>query len=124
MLKNFIIFLLFSTILNPSNSAKFLHKNHRKNFHLLRDFTCEVAKDELNKNPDMRTIALIELESDFPPNFSREILKCLPVEVTKIILMPHTPSYRNNSVVLGKSSMAIYLSDKFNSVRNKISFKC
>jgi hypothetical protein len=59
----FIFFSLFSY------SNFFLILNHQK-FSLLRDFTCAVARDEVKKHPEMQTIAFIELENNFPSDFS------------------------------------------------------
>jgi putative heme iron utilization protein len=69
----------------------------------------------------MRTIAMVELESDFPSTFSREILKCLPENVAKLIIQPHTHQFENNSISLGKHSMVIYVADKVEEVSKSLS---
>lgn len=103
---------------------------HHQNFTLLRDFTCAVIEDELKEHPEMQNVALIELENNFPLNFSREVLKCLPKEVAKLIIMPHCPSitsalhtfaYFNFTILLPKQTMIIYIADKVDWVRKKIS---
>jgi hypothetical protein len=106
--------LLLSLLFNFSHS-KIIHKN---NFSLLRDFTCAVAKDELEKHPEMRTIAIIELENNFPPTFSREILKCLPDDVAKILMQPINNIHKNNTIFLPKESMVIFVADKIEKVSN------
>lgn len=98
-------FLLLFLLIQLSISKK-------KTFQLLRNFTCAVVKDELEKHPEMQTIAMIELENNFPSNFSREILKCLPDEVAKVVMMPHTHVFRNNTIKLTKESMIIYVADR------------
>lgn len=82
-----------------------------EDFPLLRNFTCAVANDEFDKNYDMRTIAFVEHENNFPQSFSREVLKCLPTDVSKIIFNPHTHQYLNNSIILPKQSMIIFVTD-------------
>lgn len=114
LLKILVFFALFSLTF-PKNFSKF----RRQNLSLLRNFTCSVVKDELEKNPELRTVAMVELESDFEQGFSAGILKCLPVYVTKVVIQPHTHIYENNSVQLSKNSMVIYLADRFE-VRNLI----
>lgn len=102
--------LLILTFLSEIYSKNISQKN------LLKDFTCVVVKDELDKNPEMQTIVLIELENNFPLNFNREILKCLPQNVAKIVLKPHIDFYRNKTFSLSKSSMVIYVADKIRKV--------
>jgi hypothetical protein len=92
------------------------NRQKHSNFSLLINFTCAVAKDELEKHPEMRTIALIELENNFKPNFSREILKCLPGDVAKVVIMPHSHAYGNSTVLLEKSALIIYVADKIQKV--------
>jgi hypothetical protein len=55
----------------------------------------------------MRTIVLVEFQSEFPPTFSRKILKCLPENVAKLVIQP------DNSIFLPKSTLLIYIGDKF-----------
>ena len=120
MSQNFLKFLLFSTIFASSQAQKiFLQENCQK-FSLLRDISCAVAADELAKHPEMRTIALMELQNGFPKTFSAEILKCLPKEVKKLILQPHELFDRNYSLqnILPKESMVIYVADKIEKVKN------
>jgi hypothetical protein len=99
-------FLIFSMVSGILNSR---HKN--KNFQLLRDFTCAAARDELEKHPEMRTIAMIELENNFPPNFCREILKCLPDDVTKIVMNFQVDDFENKIIFMPKESIIIYVVD-------------
>ena len=86
ILLRFSLILIFQTQLVAS---KFLQKEHRQDFSLLLNFTCGAAKDELEKHPEMQTIAMVELENNFPREFSREIQKCLPKEVAVININPH-----------------------------------
>jgi hypothetical protein len=60
----------------------------------------------------MRTIALIELENNFPQEFSSEILKCLPENVSKVI-STHPGNFLMN---LTKLSLIIYVVDKIDEV--------
>lgn len=108
--KIYFIILIFCI----SNSNQF--KKYRKHFSLLRDFTCDVAKDELEKHPEMRTIAVIELEHNFPSSFSREVLQCLPADVAKVMLDPHL----NYSLILPKETLVIYIADKVEWVKIKL----
>jgi hypothetical protein len=108
------VITLFSLIFFLHFSQSFNY--HKNNFSFLRNFTCAVAKDELEKHPEMRTIAMIELENNFPPTFSREILKCLPDGVAKILMKPHTNYFENNTVTLPKESMVIFVADKIHKV--------
>ncbi len=122
MFKIFLKFLLFSTIFASLQAQKYFLPQNRENFSLLRDLSCAVAVDELAKHPEMRTIALVELQSDFPETFSREILKCLPPEVAKVILKPYKLLLENvtKSLVLTKETMVIYVADKIERVKIKI----
>lgn len=79
---NFIILIIFT--LKPFNVC--MENIKTKDFSLLRDFTCEIVKDELEKHPEMRTVVMIEIQNDFPHSFSRELLKCLPEYLTKLII--------------------------------------
>lgn len=85
-------------------------KNWRA-FSFLAKFTCAVVKDEFEKNPEMQTIAIIELENYFPSIFSWRIIQCLPDEVAKLIINPHYHIDFNNTIVLPRESMIIYLGD-------------
>lgn len=96
--------------------AQVSSKHHRQKFSLLRAFTCKVAKDVIRKNPETRTIALIELENKFPHSFSSDILKCLPDDVTKLIIQPHSHIFMNNTISVSKSSIVIYVADKVEKV--------
>jgi hypothetical protein len=102
--KLFLIFILITSLHSKEVS--------RKNFSRIRDFTCAVAKDVLVKHPEMQTIALVELENNFPKCFTREILKCLPEDVAKVVMMPFkivTGTYFSSP--LSKSSMVIFVVD-------------
>lgn len=98
----------------------FAKSSFEKDFSLLRDLTCEFAKDELEKHPEMNTIALIELENNFPHKFSSEVLKCLPNYVTKVIMNPHTHASGNSTILLSKSALIIYIADKVEEVRKLV----
>ncbi len=87
-----------------------------QNFSQLRDFACAAAEDELKKHPEMRTIALVEFENDFPSTFSAEILKCLPRDVSKIIFFPYIQKEGFNPIRIPKESMLIYVADKIEEV--------
>lgn len=86
VIKYFLKILIILLSLKFGNSQKYFRKNHRKNFELLKNFTCEIVVDELKIHPEMRTVAIVELENKFPQSFIREILKCLPENVAKIII--------------------------------------
>jgi hypothetical protein len=106
----FQVFLIFS-LFSPLNFFLILNN---ENFSLLRNFTCAVVKDELEKNLEMRTIFVIEQENKFPKDFSREILKCLPKDVA--VLLSQTDLYKKHSIILPKESMVIYVVDKVEKV--------
>lgn len=91
---------------------KYIRKDHRQNFTLLCDFICAVVKDELDKNQEMQTVGFVELENDFPSDFSRKMLKCMPHNVSKLILNPHDHFYRNTTMKLTKQTMVIYVANK------------
>ncbi len=82
-------------------------------FSNLSNFICEVAKDVAEKDSDLRTIALVIMNNNFPSTFSAQILKCLP-NVTKVILMPHTNYWGIAKISLPKQSMIICLADERN----------
>lgn len=84
------------------------------NFSLLRDFTCAVGKDELKNHPELQTIKLIELENDFPSNFSDEILKCLPDDVTKLVIRTN----QNGTFNTTKNMMVVYIASCVRKVKN------
>lgn len=106
------------TSIDKNNQSKLFKARNNQKFSLLRDFTCAVAKDELMKHPEMRTIAMIELRNSFPKSFSREVLKCLPGDVAKMILHPHTHFHGNQTTQMTKSIMLIYVADNVVKVRN------
>jgi hypothetical protein len=108
------LFIVFYIIFLSNNFS--FSKNQR--FSLLRDFTCAVAKDELQIHPDVQTIAMIELENNFPPQFRGEILKCLPDGVAKVNIVPHTYLNPRSKFKLSKHSMVIYIADKIEKVQN------
>ncbi len=118
-----LIIIIFSILSNSQAQKDFILQNGR-NFSLIRDLTCLVAKDELEKHPEMRTIALVEVTHDFPPEFTSEILKCLPDQVSKIILKPHSHVSWNTSIILSKESMIIYVVDDFNHVSSMLVCSC
>lgn len=61
-----------------------------QHFLIFQNFICNFIIQELMKNPDIRTISLIELKNEFSPTFTREVLKCLPEEVAKLNMRPIT----------------------------------
>lgn len=103
-------FSVVSIIFSLVHSSQF-HKSSHKNFALLSNFACSVVQDELEQHPEMRTVALFELESNFPSTFCRDILQCLPVDVAKVVLNPHDP-YVNTTFNLPKESMILFIADK------------
>lgn len=111
ILKLLLNFSVVVTGISVVQSVNYLRRDHRHNFSLLLDFACAIAKDEFNKNPEMRTIGVVELKNKFPPQFSREVLKCLPQDVSKVILNPHTHYNKNKTLILPKESMIIYVAD-------------
>ncbi len=125
MSRNFLKFLLkfalLSSIFTFLRAQKNFFPQNCENFSLLRDLSCEVAADELAKHPEMRTILLVELRSDFPKTFSAEILKCLPPEVAKLILKPQTivAEDRTKKHFLPKESLVIYVMDEVEKVRRQ-----
>lgn len=116
-LKISLIFLILSLAFALHQSNRFVRFNRRLNYELLSNFVCAVAKDEFEKHPEMRTIALTELENNFPSNFSRQILKCLPNQVAKVIINPHSHFDYNSTLMLSKESMIIYVADKIEKVK-------
>lgn len=114
LLKILVILIVFNTV-QCQNAPD-------KDFSLLQDFVCAAANDEHHKNPLMQTIAMVELENEFPPGFSRGILKCLPPDVAKVILNPHVFERYNITMQLTKSSMIIYVADKMDKVNFKSLF--
>lgn len=112
-LKFLLVLSVLSNLIHSQDLfVKYISESLRQNFSLLRDFTCAVARDVLDNNPDMRTIGIVELKNKFPKGFSREIFQCLPKDVAKILLMPHLHDFKNNTVKLPKQSMIIYVADK------------
>lgn len=118
-------FILFIKISACSQYAENILQKDHQNFTFLSDVTCAIAKDELEKHPEMQTIALIELQNNFTL-LSREIFKCLPADVAKLSIMPHTPyvtkelrtfAYHNLTLMLPKQSLIIYVTDKVEPVR-------
>lgn len=91
--------------------SKKLHKRDDKKFDFLRDFVCNTTKNELERHPEIQTIAMVELKNNFPLKFSREILKCLPDNVAKVILKPHNNFNGNSTISLPKSSIVIFIAD-------------
>lgn len=108
------LLLFFDIIILVSSSNIFSVKIINRNYSRLVNFSCEVARDELEKHPEMRTIALIELKNNFPKKFSRDILNCLPERVSKVIMSPNDK--RNNRISLPKTSMVIYVADNVEKV--------
>lgn len=112
----FSTLLLLTVALATHRSERFARMDHKQNFELLSNFTCAVAHDEINKHHEMRTIALVELENNFPSNFSQSILKCLPNFISKVVLNPHNHFDFNSTFTLPKESMVIYIADKIEKV--------
>lgn len=95
-----------------------LRKGHlRQDFAVLENFTCAVAKDVLEKHPYMRTIVVVELKNNFPLDFTRKVLKCLPKDVAKFMMMPHVFKKLKKTLILPKESMIIFIADKVELVR-------
>lgn len=114
------LFCSFSLFSCSHLLGKYLRTDHRQNFTKLREFVCLIAKDESEKHPEMQTIAFVELENNFPSSFSAEILKCLPTNVAKLILQPRSRDVEGNeSMILPKQSMVIYVADSVSWVRIK-----
>ena len=108
----FLKFLTFSLFcIQISNQ-----KTQTQNFSPLRDFVCSVAKDELKNHPEIRTISIIELESNFPQTFSLEVLKCLSVNLAKVLIHPHSNFHKNLTIMLPQTTMVIYVADKVRKV--------
>lgn len=102
--------MLSEQVINSQSVKNYLQEEMQQNFSLLRNFTCAAVKNELDKNPDMRTVAMVELENNFPHEFSNEVLKCLPIDVTKMILNPHADE--ETQLILPRQTMVIYVADK------------
>ncbi len=119
MFQNFLKFLLFSTIFNFSQAQNIFFSQNREKFSLLRDLTCAVAADELARNPEMKSILLVEFQNEFPKTFSAEILKCLPREVSKVILGPRKLLFDNDHMLkeIPKESLVILVSDEVEKVK-------
>lgn len=113
-----IIFAIILSLLHCEYIAAILRKNHQKNSSLLLDFTCATVKDEVDKNSDMRMVAIVELENNFSREFCREVLKCLPKEVAVIIINPHEDLHGNSTLMLPKQTMVIFIADILERVSN------
>lgn len=117
--KKFVFY--FSLIVHVVKSKDLkTHKKISNNFSLLSAFICEIAKDELRYHPEMRTIAIFEFENNFPSNFDREILKCLPENVAKINFNLHKSVENENLMKHAKSSLIILVVNKTFEVSKKI----
>ena len=114
----FLIIFGFLIIFQSLSAQEIFNRNLGDDFSFLSEFTCAVAKDLLEKNSDMKTIALIELENGFPKTFSRKILKCLPHEVSKVVMMAHSNIF-DDKRIMTKGSMVIFVADNLNDVSLK-----
>ena len=128
MLKILFKFIFYISNFNLiSTSQNYSAFYQREDFLKLWNFICEVAKDVVEKDPDLRTIAIVELKNNFPSAFSARVLKCLPV-VPKVILMPHTNYEENATIFLPKQSLIICLADERDSGNDlaamKVIFNC
>lgn len=121
-LNTVLIFFLIIFAFPLNRSHEFARKDRRHNFELLSSFTCAVVNDELEKHPEMRTIAMVELKNDFPSNFSREISKCLPNFVAKMIMNPHDNFNESCTFMFPKESMIIYIADAIEKVGKLLSY--
>ena len=101
--KAFLIFSYFFIISSEAFNSKILN------------ITCATANDEIENNPELRTIALITLEHKFLFDITSEIFKCLP-SVAKVLLMPHTNYFSNFTILLPKETMIIIVADKMRKV--------
>lgn len=109
VLRYVLKFSLVLTVVVYAEHAKYLYKQHRQNYSRLIEITCDIAKDELKKHPEMQTIVLVELENNFPSYFSRRILKCLPADVAKLSVDDDFNDV--DAINLTKESMVIYIAD-------------
>ena len=116
MSKIILKIILALSVLNFLRAQNHFFATDFQNFSFLRDFSCAVAKDELEKHPEMRTIALIELKNYFPSGFSEEIIKCLPENVGKIV-SSDSDVFHHSSFSLPKESMVFYVVDEIEKVR-------
>lgn len=106
---NFVVFL--------SACKQSLSKDSKnQNFEFLRDFTCAIVEDEHKNHPEMRSIALIELENNFPSSFSSDILKCMPENLAKVLIQPNIGFHKNITFMLPQSTIVIYIADKVKKV--------
>lgn len=118
LLKCFAILLVLSVV-----ELKRARKNQK-----LPNFICSIVKDQLKKHPETRTIALIELENNFPVDFGQKILECFPSDVAKLLLKPKKPiecdvesCFQHTWLTLPKETMIIYAVD--NEVKNCMDIK-
>lgn len=54
-----------------------------QNHFLLKNFTCEIVKSELESNFAFKTLGFIEVENEFSEKFKSDLLKCLPDDVAR-----------------------------------------
>ncbi len=77
----FIILTLKISLASSLNLSKFVH---HKEFSTLLNFICVVTGKVVKENPDLRTIAFIEFENNFPKDFLTDVSECLPT-VSRIV---------------------------------------
>lgn len=99
-------------------------------FLIFQKFICNFINEELKSYPEVRTMALIELENNFPQSFSREILKCLSDGITKLNMKPITTEliFFDDGFILQKKSqqaqslkpkIVLYIADNIDEVNMK-----
>lgn len=104
-----VIFILF---LRPIDAS---HSNETN----LQNFVCSFIADELQIRPELRSLAFIENEHNFSSSFSRELLKCLPTDVSKVILFPYSSEWNKNFLISMKPQMLLYIEPYMVRLKNK-----
>ena len=83
MLRIFILLVLILKI-SSTLSLNLSNFHHKKEFSTLLNFICVVTGKVVKENPDLRTIAFIEFENNFPKDFLTDVSECLPT-VSRIV---------------------------------------
>ena len=86
-------------------------QSFKQNSSKISQFIGEIIKDEVKINKDLRDIAIITADNDFPQEFHQKLIKSLPSEIPKIIINFKLFYINQHFLSLEKSTFIIFISD-------------
>lgn len=107
MILNTFLFLNFIIIVQSN-----ILKSSQQLFEETSNLVCKILNLEIERNKEIRTIALMDIESNFSSSLDQSVLKCLSDNISKVILTPNDDQEINGTLSLPLTSIILYITDE------------